>query len=109
MVQVWFALVSLATPKMLRMPPTSSRAQARRKRETMVAAAPPIIKGLLFPHLDLQLSLLSPTYGCTRVPESGPAIQTRASKDLLKPSEMRYGCRKVSFEVRGCGASLTEP
>lgn len=80
-----------SAPKRLRRPVTMSLLQARIMSEAMVAAAPPSMKGFLFPHGILQLSLSMPTYGCTRVPVSGPAIQTKAISDLLRPSDNRYG------------------
>jgi hypothetical protein len=49
------------------------------------------MNGLLFPQGERHLSLLMPTYGWTRVPESGPAIQTKARSDLLIPKLSRYG------------------
>lgn len=70
----------------------SSFAHARIIKEMIVAIAPPTMNGLLFPHRILQLSLFSPTYGCTSTPESGPAIHTSASMALLMPKESKYGC-----------------
>lgn len=64
---------------------------ARIIKEIIVATAPPSMNGFLFPHDILHLSLNMPTYGCTSVPVSGPAIQTKAIRDLLKPSETRNG------------------
>lgn len=78
-----------SAPKRPSVPVTISRAQAKATRDTMVAAAPAIMKGLRFPHDDRQLSLIIPTYGWTSVPESGPAIQTSASNDLLMPKDKR--------------------
>lgn len=78
-------------PKIPKKPPMSSFAQDSIMRDTIVAAAPPTMNGLRFPHRRRQLSLLRPTYGWTRTPESGPAIQTRASIALLIPRDSRYG------------------
>lgn len=78
-----------SAPKRPSVPVTISRVHAKATRETMVAAAPAIIKGLRFPHDKRQLSLIIPTYGWTSVPESGPAIQTNASSDLLIPKDKR--------------------
>ncbi|KAI4140417.1 MAG: hypothetical protein L6R39_005809 [Caloplaca ligustica] len=51
------------------------------------------MKGFRLPILERELSLLIPMYGWTIVPESGPMIQTMASRALLIPSESRYGSR----------------
>lgn len=83
-----------ATPKMERKPATISLAHARKKSDIIVEIAPPTMKGRLLPYFNRQLSLLRPTYGCTRVPERGPAIQTSASRDLLRPRDKRYGWRE---------------
>lgn len=50
-----------SAPKRPRKPPMISLAQARTMRDTMVAAAPPMMKGLRFPQRRRQLSLLRPT------------------------------------------------
>ena len=55
----------------------------------MVAAAPPSMNGFRFPQDTRQLSLRIPTYGWTKVPDKGPAIHTKANKDLLIPKESR--------------------
>jgi hypothetical protein len=57
----------------------------------IVATAPPTMKGRRFPNRERHLSDLIPTYGCTSVPESGPAIQTSASRDLLTPRPSKNG------------------
>lgn len=80
-----------SAPKMPRKPCTISLAQAKPRRDTMVAMAPAIIKGCRFPHATLQLSLRIPMYGWTKVPDRGPAIHTKASRDLLIPSDNKYG------------------
>jgi len=80
-----------AAPNNPRKPPTISLVHPRSISEMMVARAPPIMKGLRLPQRMRQLSLSMPTYGCTRVPESGPAIQTKAMRDLLRPRDSRYG------------------
>jgi len=69
-----------------------SLAHASVIRHRMVARAPPMMNGRLRPHDMRQLSLFMPTYGWTSAPESGPAIHTRASMDLLRPRDRRYGC-----------------
>lgn len=84
-----------SAPKRLKKPPTMSLDQARIIKEIIVATVPPSMNGFLFPHDTLHLSLSMPTYGCTSVPVSGPAIQTRAIRDLLKPSDTKKG---VPFE-----------
>lgn len=55
------------------------------------------MNGLRFPHRIRQLSLFSPTYGCTSTPDSGPAIHTSASNDLLTPRLNRYGYPVISI------------
>lgn len=90
-VRVFVADEFQPTPKMDRKPATISLAQANKNNDTVVDIAPPMMNGRLLPYLDLQLSLLRPTYGWTRVPERGPAIQTSASRDLLRPRDKRYG------------------
>jgi hypothetical protein len=70
---------------------TISLAHANTINDMTVAAAPPTMNGRRLPHLLRQPSLLMPTYGCTTTPDSGPAIQTKASSALLSPSESRYG------------------
>lgn len=80
-------------PSSDRIPPTISLTHASASKEKTVAMPPPIIKGFRFPQLTRQLSLLIPTYGCTKVPVKGPAIHTNASNDLLIPSESKYGCK----------------
>jgi hypothetical protein len=37
------------------------------------------------------VSAYAPTRGCTRRPESGPAKKTRATYDVMRPMERRYG------------------
>jgi hypothetical protein len=56
-----------------------------------VATAPPTIIGCLLPNLLVHRSDLAPTYGCTRTPESGPAIQTNASVSFEMPRLSKYG------------------
>jgi hypothetical protein len=91
MIAYFTPLLSGSAPKSPKTPPTISLVQASINREQMVAAAPPSMKGFRLPHLIRQLSLSMPTYGWTKVPDSGPAIQTRAINDLLRPSDSRYG------------------
>lgn len=78
-----------SAPNTPKKPPTMSLVQARNINDMMVAAAPPSMNGLRLPQLRRQLSLSMPTYGCTNVPDNGPAIQTSAINDLLRPSESR--------------------
>lgn len=77
--------------KRWKIPETISLDHASHSRDITVASAPNIMKGFLLPNGDRQLSLMMPTYGCTRAPVSGPAIQTIARKALLIPSESRKG------------------
>ena len=84
-----------SAPKRPRNPPTISLAQAKPIKESIVALAPTNMKGFLFPHDILQLSLMMPIYGWTSVPERGPAIHTRARRDLFMPSERRYGYFRI--------------
>jgi hypothetical protein len=71
--------------------PMNSRVHARNINEATVAMAPPRMNGRRLPNLERHWSDLIPTYGCTRTPESGPAIQTRASKLFDRPKLRRYG------------------
>src|SRR5450432_3467493 len=82
---------SPSAPKMPKKPRPNSLTQARARRENIVPIDPPIINGFRLPQDILQLSLRIPTYGCTSEPERGPAIQTRAIRDLLRPRDNRYG------------------
>lgn len=78
-----------SAPKRPRKPWTISLVQARARNENAVAAAPPSMKGLRFPHGIRQLSLLIPMYGWTSTPDNGPAIHTNANMDLSMPKERR--------------------
>ena len=84
-----------SAPNIPKTPRTISRVHANAINDTTVAAAPASMKGFRFPQEILQLSLRIPTYGCTSVPDSGPAIHTKASKDLLIPRDSKYGCKKI--------------
>ena len=79
-------------------PWTISLAQANIMREKMVAIAPAKMNGFRFPQGTRQLSLRIPTYGWTSVPESGPAIQTKARADLLMPRDSKYGYMTISTQ-----------
>jgi hypothetical protein len=52
---------------------------------------PPRIYGLRRPHREVLVSAYAPTSGWTRRPESGPARKTRATCDVVRPRERRYG------------------
>ena len=82
---------SESAPKRPRKLVMISLAHASVMRDRIVAIAPPMMNGRLLPHEMRQLSLFIPTYGWTSAPDSGPAIQTSASIDLLNPRDKRYG------------------
>ena len=52
---------------------------------------PPIMKGLLLPHFDVDRSAIAPTIGWTIMPDSGPATQTADVLLFVRPRESRYG------------------
>ena len=76
---------------------------------------PSIIYGRRRPNLDLELSamtpkchisecneqdrLLSPINGCTTRPEIGPAMNTTATSDFVRPSCRRYGVAILRHRV----------
>jgi len=53
--------------------------------------APKTIKGLLRPNGEVQLSLITPTVGCTNRPEMGPANQMRETSDFGTPNSKKMG------------------
>ena len=83
-----------ASPNAEKIPAIIARVQASASKLNIVAAVPATMNGFRLPHEMRQLSLRMPTAGCTRAPDSGPAIQTSAMMDLLRPSESRYGCHR---------------
>jgi hypothetical protein len=89
-------------PKKPNMPPIISLDQERTMIETIVARAPPTMKGRLFPYLLRHRSLLMPTYGCTSTPESGPAIHTRARIALSSPRDNKNGCKQLIKRLLRC-------
>lgn len=54
-------------------------------------AHPPSMYGRLRPQRDVELSANTPINGWIKNPESGPARNTIAMFDLVRPSESRYG------------------
>lgn len=106
MIETLTASESLSAPNKPRIPPTISRTHDNARSDMIVAAAPVAMNGVRFPHFDLQLSLRIPTYGCTRAPERGPAIQTKAMIDLLRPNDNKYG---VPFDNSTAHASCNPP
>lgn len=56
---------------------------------------PITITGRLLPHLDLELSAITPIIGCTIMPEMGPANQTIEVWPFVNPRERRYGVQSA--------------
>lgn len=66
--------------------PTISEVQPNTIKQSPTINEPPIMNGLLLPHLDLELSARTPTTGCIIRPDNGPAIHTRDVLLLVNPS-----------------------
>jgi hypothetical protein len=52
---------------------------------------PTSMYGLRRPKREVEESARTPMRGCTKRPESGPAMNTMDTEDLESPREMRYG------------------
>ena len=76
--------------------PTISVVHPSTNKHTVTINDPPIINGLRLPHLDRDLSAMTPMRGCITSPERGPAIQTSDVRDLVRPSWRRYGVQSIA-------------
>src|SRR5215469_14341020 len=80
-------LLLSSSTKMLR----NSVVHPSKRSERLTTIVPTAINGLLRPYFDVERSANMPTIGCIIRPESGPAIQTRETCDLVRPRFNRYG------------------
>jgi hypothetical protein len=86
--------VSCVGPKMRKweeMNLTNCEIHARVSIDATAPIVPPKIKGRRRPQEHRLWSLSIPITGCTNMPHSGAAIQTRAVRDFESPNDIRYG------------------
>jgi hypothetical protein len=69
----------------------NSRVKPRRSILPAHKAHPPNMYGLLRPQRDVELSASTPINGCIRNPDRGPARNTMAIFDLVRPRDSKYG------------------
>ncbi|KAH0464566.1 hypothetical protein IEQ34_007352 [Dendrobium chrysotoxum] len=80
---------SAGSPKI---PPISAACPISRTDNAMTTA-PPIMKGRRRPNLLAHRSLMTPTRGCTKSPESGPQSHTKLANECGIPSSCTESCR----------------
>ncbi|KAK5628093.1 hypothetical protein RRF57_003808 [Xylaria bambusicola] len=72
-----------------------SSVKPKSSRNSADIMAPVRMKGRRRPNLDVDLSAMVPTIGCTTSPDNGPAIHTSDVLLFVNPRERRYGVQYV--------------